>query len=87
MHATGESGTNHRAKQNSAKKWVDAVNYNRGFISGFYDDETGRFNIYNCDIIESDHTVLITPWAQYKASPTKAGQWGVRKTWGEGNRK
>jgi len=58
------------------------VNYNRGFISGFYDDETGRFNVYNCDFIESDYSVLITPWAQYKATERKTGQWSVRKTWG-----
>lgn len=61
------------------------VNYNRGFISGFYDDETGRFNVYNCDVIEADHSVLITPWAQYKATKTKDGVWGVHTSWQYGN--
>lgn len=61
------------------------VNYNRGFISGFYDDETGRFNLYNCDIIEADHTTLITPWAQYRASQTSPHVWGVHKTWEYGD--
>lgn len=61
------------------------VNYNRGFISGFYDDETGRFNLYNCDIIEADHTTLITPWAQYRASQASPDVWSVHTAWQYGD--
>lgn len=79
-------------------------NYNRGFISGWYDDEPPyRFSVHHANIIseqsnlpdgadaypkrvtEPDHNILVTPWAEFKATMgTKTHQWTVSQTWREG---
>ena len=75
-------------------------NYNRGFISGWYDDQPPyRFDLHHCNIIsdgnhlpddpacyprrvqEPDHSVLVTPWGEYKAMENAAGIWSVTQTW------
>lgn len=85
-----------------APTYKSTNSYNRGFITGFYDDAPPyRFNIHHASIIasgahmpddihayprrvqEPDTSVLITPWAEYKAIETKAG-WTASRIWSAG---
>lgn len=53
--------------------WRDIENYTRGFIAGWYDDETGKFGLDHVRIICSDFSTeaatreIVSPWGSYYA--------------------
>ena len=57
--------------------WRDIDNYTRGFIFGWYDDETGEFSLDHARISGKDHTTLYAPWNTYEATFAR-GAWIAR---------
>jgi UDP-2,3-diacylglucosamine pyrophosphatase LpxH len=63
--------------------WMDIDNYTRGFVAGWFDDETGEFGLDHVRIIGRNHNEIASPWGAYKATkvhnPQDGEHWLARR--------